>query len=436
MANENNTELGQNINQDDLQKQLKEIHGIEFFHNDLLPEELEKQGYKKISLDDIYYVEQLFKHVPQLMVNKVKKGTVEQAFKVATENSYRCLLDPSMHLATRKGTEDVFLGTALANDTNQIRGQASWIKNDSILSFTSASQVALNAFNALSTVTGQYFMAQVNSNLLDIKDKINSIKQYMDDVKQSELEAAFQELNEISDHILFIKEDPKRIHNTITQIDAIRLKVRSDINLYKKPIDRIIDRKIEDDSKLDKDKEINENMVELKNNILKYHNAVYVYTLAQIQKIYLSSIIDVEELIMFRNEIYEIVEQYKKKFVDTTIWSRDYINQAIKLNEASMLQNVFARTGGILGYVYGSNRGNYKLEEQAESLVNDVFNVKRKKKKEDYILRHNEYQTHYNDMELIDTSIAALDRYINMISKSAEIVSVEEGYFIKYIEEK
>lgn len=58
-----------------------------------------------------------------------------------------------MHLATRKGTADVFLGTALANDTNQIRGQASWIKNESVLSFSNASQVALNAFNALSILS-------------------------------------------------------------------------------------------------------------------------------------------------------------------------------------------------------------------------------------------------------------------------------------------
>lgn len=41
-----------------------------------------------------------------------------------------------------------------------------------------------------------------------------------------------------------------------------------------------------------------------------------------------------------------------------------------------------------------------------------------------------------NDMELMDSSISAMDRYIDMIGKKAEIVSFEGECYIKYIEEE
>lgn len=39
-----------------------------------------------------------------------------------------------------------------------------------------------------------------------------------------------------------------------------------------------------------------------------------------------------------------------------------------------------------------------------------------------------------NDTELIDSSIAAMDKHIDMASRKAEIVSVEGDCYIKYIE--
>ncbi len=102
MDNDKNIELSQNINQSDIQEYMKDSYGIEFFVNELLPAELENQGYRKMSLEELHYVEPLFKFAPQLIADKINKVAIEQAFKAATENSYKCLLDPSMHLATKK----------------------------------------------------------------------------------------------------------------------------------------------------------------------------------------------------------------------------------------------------------------------------------------------------------------------------------------------
>ena len=41
-----------------------------------------------------------------------------------------------------------------------------------------------------------------------------------------------------------------------------------------------------------------------------------------------------------------------------------------------------------------------------------------------------------NDMELINSSIATMDKYIELAGRKAEIVSVEGECFIKYISDK
>lgn len=398
----------------------------------MLPADLENQGYRKMPLDELKNVELLLQLAPQLLVDKIYKGAVEKAFKAATENSYKCLLDPSMHLATKKGTTDVFIGAGLDNATNKVKGQAEWLKNDEVLSISKAPQVVLNAFNALSTVTGQYFMAQVNANLLDIKGGIDDIKQYIDAVNQSELETALQELYEIIEHIRFIMNDSERVRTTLIQINGIRTVAKKNINLYKKQIEKIIMR---ESFKSDKETVITKNIEELRKNMVQYHYAVYLRNLAQILIINLNNIIDVEELSLYRNEISDIVNQYKDVFDKTTKWVKHYIDETNSLNKVSKKQISLKFVFGFAGDVLGRKIGNYQLGGQTKELVNDWFDNNRKKKKEAYNLSNQEFQSQMNGLVLIDSSISVMDRYIDMTRKKAEIVSIEGECYIKYIEE-
>lgn len=435
MDNEKNTDISQNVNNGEFQEHMKDTFGIEFFVNELLPADLENQGYRKMSLDEVKYVEPILQLAPQLFVDKIYKGAVEKAFKAATENSYKCLLDPSMHLATIKGTTDVFIGTGLDNATNKVKGQARWLKNDAFLSISNTAQVVSNAFNALSTVTGQYFMAQVNVNLLDIKGGIDDIKQYIDTVNQSELETALQELYEIIEHIRFIMNDSERVRTTLIQINGIRTVAKKNINLYKKQIEKIIERESES-FKSDKETVITNNIKELRKNKVQYHYAVYLCNLAQVLIINLNNIIDVEELSLYRNEISDIVNQYKDVFDKTTKWVKHYIDETNSLNKVSKKQISLKYVFGFAGDVLGRKIGNYQLGGQTKELVNDLFDNNRKKKKEAYKLSNNEFQSQMNGLELIDSSISVMDRYIDMTGKKAEIVSIEGECYIKYIKEE
>lgn len=276
-------------------------------------------------------------------------------------------------------------------------------------------------------------MAQVNANLLEIKDGIDEIKQYFEADKQSKLETALQELYEIIEHICFTTNDPERVRTTLIQIDGIRTVAKTDINFYRKQIENIIHKA----SYSDKETVIKDNIEALRKYMVQYRYAVNVYNLAQSLKIYLNNITDIEELSLYRNGISDIVNQYKAVFDKTTKWAKDYIDKTKTLNKASKTQKALAWGNGIVvGGVLGGKRGNYILAEQTESLVNNLYNNKRNKKKEAYILSNKKYQNQMNDMEWVDSSISAMDRYIDMTGKKVEIATIDGEFYLKYIEEK
>ena len=429
MENEDKFELIQKSEHSNIQEHLKDSFGIEFLVNELLPVELETLGYRKMSLEELLYVEPLFKIAPQLIVDKINGEALEQAFKAATENSYKCILDPSMHLATIKGSSDVFLGSGLDNITNKVNGQARWLENDVVLSISNVPNIALNAFNALSVVTGQYFMAQVNAKLSVIKNGIDDIKQYIDAVKQSELEAALQELNEIIRHLQFIKKDTERTRGTIVQIEDVRKVARRNINLYSNQIQKVIKRA----SKTDSENVITKNTDDLRQYMIQYRYAVYVYNLAQILKIYLNDITDVEELSMFRNEISLTVNSYKDQYDKMVKWVNRYLEETNSLNKMDIKQMLITAGSGVF---VGILSRSFIAGGQTASQVNSLLEDNRKKKKEAYIARNDEYQSQMNDMELINSSISVMDNYIELTGRKAEIVSTEGEYFIKYINDE
>ena len=84
----------------------------------------------------------------------------------------------------------------------------------------------------------------------------------------------------------------------------------------------------------------------------------------------------------------------------------------------------------------GGKYSSYKLGEQAASLVNDLFDEKRSKKKNQMVISHDEYKSHMSDMQMVEASITALDNYINATRNTAEVVMYEGEYYIKYLENK
>ena len=147
---------------------LKEDFGITLTEENCSLEEIQKRGYHRFERNTAAQFDSIFQYIPQIVMGQVNQGNVGKAFNAAVKGTFRCQLAPGTHLASSKSLLGAFRGTGLSNQTNQVAAQANWIPNNATLNVSAAPMVALGIFNAMSIVTGQYFMAQINRKMSDL----------------------------------------------------------------------------------------------------------------------------------------------------------------------------------------------------------------------------------------------------------------------------
>ncbi|MGL5563331.1 MAG: hypothetical protein ACRDCN_12005, partial [Tannerellaceae bacterium] len=213
---------------------------IVFEKNELTPVDLMRLGYKRIIKEDNFRFDPLFNVVKENVIDNIKDKAIEKSFKEAVEGSYKCIVKSNEHLANVRGHSDVYLGNTLDNASNKVTGVARWVKNESALAIPSTAQVISNAFNGVSIITGQYFMAEINGKLQLIQEDIVGLQSLIESIKQSELETAFHELNEINKHLEYSKKSELRIQADLVAVANIQVIAQNCINLYREQIEFIL----------------------------------------------------------------------------------------------------------------------------------------------------------------------------------------------------
>ncbi|MDF3000995.1 MAG: hypothetical protein K0Q48_1114, partial [Bacillota bacterium] len=413
---------------EELQLCLKDEYGIEVYHEKkMLPAELEEKGYWKLPGEALGRVTQIFQYVPQLAVQHINNGAVRFAFKEAVEGTYRVILDPGTILAKSKQTAGAFRGSELNQVTNKVTGQAEFIENSAKLSVSAAPQVALNIFNAASFVTGQYFMAQVNEKLSDIKDGLDRIEQFLDADKQSKLKAALQTLEKVKRRISFIKDDEVQKNATITQLKSIQTQTQGFINFYQEQAESI--RQAAD--KKDKDKKIGKNINDVGNYMTQYRCATLAYCMANLMELYLMDAPDADYFKIVHEDLKGIVNQYKDDYSSCQDEMKNYLGSNNALNKRSSMQIAADLAVGVVVTVFARTPVGIK----AGKYVDGILNEKRKEKKKEKIESLKSYMDHCGDTELLDSSVNGISKYIAATSNTIELLKVGNDYYTNIPEE-
>jgi len=405
----------------ELQLCLKDEYGIEVYHEEVLLAELEEKGYRKLPSESLRHVTQIFQFVPQLAVQHINNGAVQVAFKEAVEGTYRVILDPGTILAKSKQTAGAFRGTELNQVTNKVAGQAEFIDNSAILSVSAAPQVALNIFNAVSFVTGQYFIAQVNENLSDIKDGLERIQQFLDADKQSKLKADLLTLEKVNKRISFIKSDEVQKNATITQLKLIQTQTQGFINFYQEQAESV--RQAAD--KKDKDKKIGKNIDTVGNYMTQYRCATLAYCMANLMELYLLDTPDAEYFKIVHEDLKEIVNQYKDNYALCRDEMKLYLDSSDALNKRNLKQITADAVVGVALTAVARTPVGIK----AVQYVDESFNEKRKEKKKEKIKSLKSYMDHCGDTELLDLSVNGISKYIEATNDTIELLRIGNDYY-------
>lgn len=397
----------------------KEEFRMEVALNDLLPEELISQGFRKLSESERIYFEPVLRTIPEMLANNASMDSAEKCFNEAVEGTYKLRkLEPGKILIETQGG---VISAYRDVDGNLIEGNAIFDSNNAKFEPSVAPQVALGVFNALSVITQQYFLAEINAKLGEIKNGIDGLMSYTTALKKAELAASFREMKGIVEHLQYIKENPERKKAELSFLDGIRRTATENILFHE---DHVL-KTVASFSKKNSRKVVKKNLDSISEDMVQYHCAVYIYNMAQLLKVYLNDITDAEELAYFKADIDGVVSHYKEVYRNIADEMVKYVDSVRALNMISGWQ-IAVSVAGIIAFAP-------VFLPTAIVLGNATVNRKRKNAKEECVLGNQKYREQFEkEMKLIDDSAKTLDGYIESAGKGAEIASVEGELYVRY----
>lgn len=379
-------------------------------NTDLSVFEANKEEYIKIDKSIVAKVDAVMQQLPQIVLNKAYSGDV-----------YRVIYDKGVGVLQKSAQHPgMLLGNVVSPDANNK------IRDVALLSELSMGpQVFSGVFSAMSMITGQYYMTQINNHLSQIEEGVAAIQKFLEDDKKSQLESEEEFLKQVQQMLPFILGNESQKQSTITSIQKIKIDSLASINFYKKQINDLKDI----DVKKDKAEEVISNIQRISFLISEYWYSLYLYSFASCLEPVVAQNFDTDYITFVKADVKAKCNQYEK---DYAMWKRkldEYISTAKAFGENKLLAVL---------KVIGKNKvyGNvYVFITQA--LIDVVANVadsadkkvKNKKKNEAY-----EYLLNGNigsDIKAIECRQSELTIFESLYNGQLELVKDKEDMYIK-----
>lgn len=411
MANENesiNNEIGNYL----------EAYGIHSLSEEavVLPEDMAEAGYQEMPDSHIGNIGILFQQIPGLAANAA-----------SYHGTYRVYFDKSLGVLQQAKQGDGFLRANVVQfgTNNKITGQAL------LKAATVGPLIANVAFSTVSTVTGQYFLSEINDKLSQIEKKIDDIRQILENEKRSELQADYSFLQQVIQTFEYIQLNDFHKQATLQQIQQIRIHCLSNLNFYNTAFqqkkDTLTDLKTNTKKNI---KNIPFVINEIRDIVLLYKFALYTYALSYYLEILTASNTESKYINFVRNDIRAKIKCYREivKFFS------DEMN--VFLNETKVYDaNAFF---DICSNFIGASASQLLLRNPALGMmVSDAIKSKSDEKKkearsevEKQIKAAIKQCRDYTQFTQLDNNLAKYDSVIN--NSKLEIVSSNDKTYIKF----
>ena len=323
------------MNQIDLEIEYLKNDGIEFFNEQLNKSQAFEQGYESVPAEMYSALDDLFALAPQYVTSKMTIDAARKSFENGVRDTYRVKLDPGVHLTKSHQVEGAF--SANTRDAKGARGPAVLLQNDYSFSVSKNPQIIQNAFNIMSVTTGQYFMAEINEKLADLRRDIDGIRRAMEIDKCSEFQAALSSMQDIIDHAVFSHKNQERRIADLMAIRNLKQTAEKFIDWCNSEITTILVMKNvkKDDS----------NAISLTINSVTYYTRMYklavnLYTTCIAMDIYMADITDAYEIEKYKSQIEQIIHEYAQCVDSYEKQLRTYIDNASGMKKLSRSQRL------------------------------------------------------------------------------------------------
>lgn len=228
--------------------------------------------------------------------------------------------------------------------------------------------VANATFGLASVATSTYYLKNIDDKLGAVVESTENIQNFLENDKQSKIQSAFEELQDIIDCILIIKENDSLKAMKATQVASIQSEQRSNIKFYEAEINRLLQKYISDVKKGIS----TEKLVEaIRRNYYYYQISMETYSVSKLVEIELTDAYNME-----------YVRGVKADFIDNSkaqILLHDKILDDIFTTRISkMSSKIGLFTSDILSIMgeglEGKKMGNIELDKVLED---KAFNIKK-----------------------------------------------------------
>ena len=410
-------------------QEILEKNGIQIYQEDIdvSEENMKKKGYRKMSMEDVLRFTTIFQDAPEVAKDIFYNKAVQRSFNDAVKDTYRLILDPQFHLGRSHRTPSAFSGNAF-DAGNHLKTVSEWMKNDSELNLSMLPEISTRFFSIASFITGQYYISQINHNIEYIKSEIEEVQQFLENDKDSKIQAVVDNLADITDHLSHIRLDPLRISTTIKAIGDIKTIAKTYISFNNKRINQEINKASSDD-----------NLTTIENKIktiakatIQYELLVEVYCHAVLMEILLSNITNKEELYLYRTKMKKVIDRYLVVLDTVQEWIKTYLENNHSLNEKSKIQkavNVLLAGSELTISLLGKHHHNHASFKRTVASVNNLFNENRVKDRKEQINLSNGLMAPLVERQsTVEGAIEKLDNYIEVTSK--ELIFIKTGEVI------
>ena len=418
-----NRKKGGNNSGDDEIRYYLESYGIHSLSEEssVIPEQMKELGYKEIPRSRLGQVSMMFQQLPGLATHMV-----------SYHGTYRVYFDKSLGVLQQAKQGDGFLraNVVQVGTNNKITDQA-------LLKVASPGSLVANAiFSALSMVTGQYFLSEINGELSQIDKKMDGIQKFLENEKRSNLLAHYNYLQQVIQTFEFIQANDMQKQATIQQLPRIRIDSFSNLNFY---ITSFQQRKEElTQLKKNRSKSSTESIPKVINEIgdivLLYKFALYTYALSYYLEIMLSGNMDSQYIGFVRTDIKAKSDDYKKFvgfFHDEMV---SFFDETKAYTNSKFLEVCTKIVGaGTSTFLLG----NPKLGMMITDAVISNSEEKKKAARSDVIKQVNDLLKQCEDYTPFTRLESELAEYDYIINKSrAELVYTDEKAYIKFFDEE
>ena len=394
---------------------LDEDFGINVLKEHLDVKDLSK--YIKVDGQDLSALSQLFGYIPGFVKDQVQNKSIAETMK----DAYRIIIPANCRLAdsrTMEGAEKALILDSMRHS----KGPANVVKCDADAALKGP-QIELSVFTALSFVTGQYFMRQLNDSLSELNDKVDSVMAFLEEDKISEIRAAIDELSELTNKLSYTKGDDFKVLAALNRIHHIQSVARRNIHFYgiqvEKNIEEISNEKKDDNATLDM------RVNDLSKNLEYYKICLDIYSHAKVAEVGIQTMTS-QEMLAYQKDIDGNIEKFRNTFKRADQIRNDYLEKAKKDRafKGGMAVGA-AAVGGMVGMAFSGAGSALIVNKVAKGIKSKNEEMK------DIVGQSKEsIQSISEDLGKIETYEKIIADWVEMSENPIEIVSVDDEFYV------